>query len=152
MTIRIFATEDINDISTYEDAIILAGEKLKKADVIRKGFTQACIDREKEFPTGLKLKNNLGIAIPHGNPKLVIDSSISFLRLNKPVNFGLMEDASKKVSCKFLFNLALTNGTEHLNTLRQLMKLFQSEKFLSGITNLPISDLELFLLDSIKHN
>lgn len=56
-----------------------------------------------------------------------------------------MEDRTKKVSCYFLFNLALKDGNEHLDTLRRLVKLFQKENFIDSIFNLPIYDIKKYL-------
>lgn len=145
MAINIFVTEGTSDVKTYQDAINLAGVKLNEAGAIKDGFSEACIDREKDFPTGLTLSTDLGIAIPHGNSKLVNNSSISFVRLAAPVDFGRMEDASQKVKCQFLFNLALAEGNQHLTTLQRLMKLFQDADFVEQIGQLPLSELTAYL-------
>lgn len=149
MNIEIFASEGTLDIMTYQDAI-RAAEQAMPNNVIVPDFSQACIDREKQYPTGLKVVDGIGIAIPHGNSKLVKHGGISFVRLMKPVKFGLMEDATKQVECKFLFNLALEEGNQHLATLRKLMKLFQSKSFLQNIAELPIGLLDNYLKKNLK--
>lgn len=149
MEIEIFATEGSNEISTYQSAINFACKPMLEANAIAVGFSQACIDREKQFPTGLKINDKVGIAIPHGNSSLVKKSGISFVRLVKPVNFGLMEDATQKVECSFLFNLALAEGDQHLTTLRKLMKLFQSKQFIQDIEQLPNNQLVSYLKKSL---
>ncbi|MFT8866183.1 MAG: PTS sugar transporter subunit IIA [Lacticaseibacillus paracasei] len=149
MVIQIFATEGTNDVQTYQDAINLAGNILASSGSVVHGFSQACIDREREFPTGLGLNDTLGIAIPHGNSKLVKKSSISFVRLARPVDFGRMEDNTQTVPCKFLFNLALEEGTQHLTTLRHLMKLFQDNNFIQKISNLPLDKLSIYLTEKV---
>lgn len=149
MNIEIFVNEGTPDILTYQEAIKFAGQVMLKKDAITPAFSQACIDREKQFPTGLKLADGTGIAIPHGDSNLVIKSSISFVRLIQPVNFGLMEDAKKQVECKFLFNLALAKGEQHLTMLRNLMRLFQSEEFIHDLANLPLAELAANLRDKL---
>ncbi|CAM3175710.1 PTS system IIA component, Gat family [Lactobacillus bombicola] len=138
MGIKIFVNEGTPDISTYQAAIKFAGLPMLKANGIYSQFSQACIKREKQFPTGLKLADGMGIAIPHGDSNLVKVSGISFVRLLKPVSFGLMEDAQQQIDCKFLFNLALAKGDEHLTILRKLMKLFQSKEFIQDLAELPL--------------
>ncbi|RHW55308.1 PTS sugar transporter subunit IIA [Lactobacillus bombicola] len=141
MGIKIFVNEGTPDISTYQAAIKFAGLSMLKANGIYSQFSQACIKREKQFPTGLKLADGVGIAIPHGDSNLVKVSGISFVRLLKPVSFGLMEDAQQQIDCKFLFNLALAKGDEHLTVLRKLMKLFQSKEFIQDLAELPLDQL-----------
>ncbi|MGM5693114.1 PTS sugar transporter subunit IIA [Streptococcus suis] len=122
---------DTDSVSSYEEVIRLAGQPLVKAERILPEYSQACIDREVDFPTGLQLSNGIGLAMPHGHADLVKEDSISILRLKEPVEFGLMEDKSKKVSVSLVFHLALSSGQEHLQVLRKVIRLFQNENFIT---------------------
>ena len=42
-----------------------------------------------------------------------------------------MADASLKVTCQLIFNLALATSDQHLSILRRLVTLFQDESFVS---------------------
>ncbi|WP_273933010.1 PTS sugar transporter subunit IIA [Lacticaseibacillus paracasei] len=150
MSIKVFAEEGSKEINSYQEAITAAGRPMLEAEAIKSGFSQACIDREVDYPTGLKLKGNIGVAIPHGNSKLVNESSISFVRLVRPIEFGLMEDASQSVSVQFVFNLALSAGSQHLKALQKLMKLFQEPDFLYNIGALPEGELQEYLSDALN--
>lgn len=147
MDMDIFATEGQTDVKTYQDAILLAGKILLEHDAVDEAFSRACIDRETNFPTGLFLNEQLGIAIPHASSKLVKRSAISFVRLKEPVSFGRMEDANQKVRCNYLFNLALADGNQHLTMLRQLMRLFPKQEFIDSISKLPIKELPEYLIN-----
>lgn len=125
---------DVQNVHSYQEAIKKAGEALVSSNAVTSKFSQACIDREADFPTGLLLPSGRGVAIPHGDSSLVKKSSISILRLDNMVDFGLMEDNSKTVSVNLLFNLALESGGEHINILRKIMSLFQDESFLDEFT------------------
>lgn len=134
---------------TYQKVIEAAGKPMLKNNLITKSFITACIKRETDFPTGLQVNSELGIAIPHGNPDLVKSSSISFVRLIQPVTFGRMDDKSQKVECSFIFNLALTKGSQHLTMLRTLMKLFQDKIFIENIKSKNIDDLNDYLYQKL---
>lgn len=150
---RILVYEDCTgQINSYQEAIKLAGKQFVKQKMVVPEYINACVDREKDFPTGLAVKNNIGIAIPHGNQKFVKTSGVSFLRLTKPVNFGLMEDASKNVSCQFIFNLALFQGAQQLKMLRKLMQLFRSDDFLTSIAVDKLDDIQINLLQELAFN
>lgn len=150
---RILVYEDCTgQINSYQDAIKLAGKQFVKQGMVVPEYINACVDREKGFPTGLAVKNNIGIAIPHGNEKYVKTSGVSFLRLMKPVNFGLMEDASKNVSCQFIFNLALFQGEQQLKMLRKLMLLFRSDDFLTSIAVDKLDDIQTSLSQELDFN
>ena len=147
---RILVSEAKNEsLNSYQDAIKVTGQQFINEKMILPQYVDACIDREKEYPTGLELKNGIGIAIPHGNQKFVKESGISFLRLKQPVNFGLMSDATKQVSCKFVFNLALFEGEQQLNMLRQLMGLFRDEKFIDFISKSDLNSIQKFLTQKL---
>lgn len=146
-----FATEGTTSIDSYQKVIKLAGKPLVDGKLVTQKFIQACIDRETNFPTGLKLSEFLGIAIPHGSSEFVNASAVSFVRLNESVDFGLMEDKSQQVPCKYAFNLALSNGGEHIGILRKLMRLFQDERFIKNINELDIEDIPAFLQEKLEN-
>ena len=81
--------EDVQNVHSYQEAIKKAGEALVSSNAVTSKFSQACIDREADFPTGLLLPSGRGVAIPHGDSSLVKKSSISILRLDNMVDFGL---------------------------------------------------------------
>lgn len=106
----------------------------------------------KKYPTGLALKNNIGVAIPHGNPKFVKESGISFVRLAQPINFGLMEDSTKQVSCQFVFNLAILQSNQQLAMLRQLMALFRNDDFIGTLAKAELDHIQKYLIQKLSFN
>lgn len=118
-------------VKIYQDAILASGGYLLEKNYITPEYITACIDREKDYPTGLLINSGIGIAIPHGNSQFVKSDSISLVRSSKGVIFGQMADASLKVTCQLIFNLALATSDQHLSILRRLVTLFQDESFVS---------------------
>lgn len=153
MTNRILVSEaDENHINSYQVAIKFAGHNLFKSNMIYPQYIDACIEREKKYPTGLALKNNIGVAIPHGNPKFVKESGISFVRLAQPINFGLMEDSTKQVSCQFVFNLAILQSNQQLAMLRQLMALFRNDDFIGTLAKAELDHIQKYLIQKLSFN
>lgn len=136
MNIKIIVNDANNEVKTYSDAINFAGNKLVEKNYVDSKYINACINREKKFPTGLLLSSGKGIAIPHGDSDLVKQNGISVVRTLHEIEFGRMEDVSQKVHCKLLFNLALASGQEHITVLRKLVGFFQDEEFLDACQTL----------------
>lgn len=132
MKIEILVNDIDDGITDCLEAIACAGARLLEKSYIQSEYIQACIDREKNYPTGLQMGNGEGIAIPHADYQLVKTDSISIVRFPKGIVFGQMEDAELKVECKILFNLAFSTSDQHLSILRRLFTLFQENSFIEN--------------------
>ncbi len=141
MKFEILVSEAGEAVNSSAEAIHLAGAKLLEKDYIQPQYIQACLDREVNFPTGLKMANGEGIVIPHADYQLVKTNSISVLRFAQPVSFGQMEDADLTVDCGILFNLAFATSDQHLAVLRRLFTLFQDSAFVTDCRTLPLSEI-----------
>lgn len=137
-------------IITYQDAINTSGSYLLEKDYIQIEYIAACINREKEYPTGLLMNNGVGIAIPHANYQLVKRDTISLVRSTNGVTFGEMEDAGSKVKCQLIFNLALATSDQHLSILRRLFTLFQDESFVNKCQQFNCKQTEEFIIQQLK--
>ena len=108
MAIDVIVSNGQDTITTYQEAIRTAGEKLVEKGNIDAKYIDACIEREIDFPTGLLLANGDGIAIPHGNSDLVNKDSISVVRIKNTVEFGRMEDKRFESGLFFGFQFSLS--------------------------------------------
>ena len=139
-----------NSIKTYQEVINASGSYLLEKDYIQADYITACIDREKDYPTGLLMNNGIGIAIPHANYQLVKSDAISLVRSSKGVEFGQMEDSDLKVSYQLIFNLALSTSNQHLTILQRLFALFQDEIFVDNCQNLSCLQVEQLINQHIN--
>lgn len=139
-----------NSIKTYQEVINASGSYLLEKDYIQADYITVCIDREKDYPTGLLMSNGIGIAIPHANYQLVKSDAISLVRSSKGVEFGQMEDSDLKVSCQLIFNLALSTSNQHLTILQRLFALFQDEIFVDNCQNLSCLQVEQLINQHIN--
>lgn len=130
---KIYFTEA--DVKSNIEAIQTAGMKLVNNGCVVEEFITACTGREVNYPTGLFLPFEKGVAMPHGESKYVKEDSISVVRTSKPVTFHRMEDVNQTVDTQLVFNLALSSGQKHLQILRKLMQLFQNEEFIDNCLN-----------------
>lgn len=151
MNIAILVNSADETINTYQQAVRIAGQALLERNYVKPEFIEACIKRESDFPTGLLFSNNNGIAIPHANVEFVNKSSISVVKLSHGVEFGNMEDASLRINCKLIFNLALNSGEEHITILRKLIKLFQDNTFIHQCLVLNNEDTKNYINQSLTN-
>ena len=73
----------------WEEAIRLCGQAIADAGYADETFMNACIEREKEYPTGLP--SEVPVAIPHSKVEGIKDNCVCFLRLKNPVTFYRMD-------------------------------------------------------------
>lgn len=104
---KVFVIE--GEARNKEEALRLTFQKLYEEGLVKESFYEGCVEREKQFPTGLDTP--VPVAIPHTDSVHVISPAVCVLRLKKPVAFSLMEDDSRQAEAEFVFNMALkSNG------------------------------------------
>lgn len=127
----------------WEEAIRLCGKALAEKGYTNLEFIDACINREKEYPTGLP--SSIPVAIPHEKSEGINESSICFLRLDEPVKFYRMDSSDEFIETNLIFNLAIKNAENHLILLQNLMRNVMDEEILSKCNELSIDEVPGFL-------
>jgi len=118
MNVEIIAAEEFECESNVE-----ALKRLSKI-LVERGYAdqklpEAVVEREKEFPTGLELKGNVNVAIPHADAKYVHKPAIVVAKLSKPVKFQHMVD-KKEIEVEVVLLLALNDPHKQIQTLQRL--------------------------------
>jgi Phosphotransferase system mannitol/fructose-specific IIA domain (Ntr-type) len=144
--IKIVVIEECVD--NWNEAIGKTAQALYKKGYVKSTFEQQCIEREKNFPTGLNTQ--LPIAIPHTEAEFVNESSICFLRLKKPVPFRSMEDPSEFVEVQYVLNLAISEGKEQVPMLAKVIETFQNVKFIEELAKQDIENFEKMLIQALE--
>ena len=114
-----------------EEAIKTTGSKLMEEGYVKESFINACLEREKVFPTGLPTE--IGVAIPHCDAIHVNKPAICVLRLSKPVQFQNMGGEEAPVNCEYIMNLALHKQEDQVVLLSRIIKMVQDTEFLRKI-------------------
>lgn len=146
MGIKIIVIED--GVDTWNQAISRTAKELYKKGYVKSTFEQHCIEREKNFPTGLNTE--LPIAIPHTEAEFVNESSICFLRLLKPVPFMSMEDPSEFINVQYVLNLAISEGKKQVSLLAKIIEIFQNVKFLDELAKQNINNFEKMIIQALS--
>ncbi|WP_411677483.1 PTS sugar transporter subunit IIA [Caproicibacter sp.] len=114
------------DAVDAEDAIRQVGRLLFQKGFVKDTYVDAVAAREKEFPTGLQLKN-LAVAMPHTAGVHVNTPAVCVAKLAHPVKFAHMGDPETEVKAELLFMMAIQNPDAQLETLQKVMKIFTDE-------------------------
>ena len=131
---------------TRDEAILTLSSLLQSAGYVKDSFGQACLEREKVFPTGLPTEP-FGIAIPHTDCVHVKRGAIAVGILPEPVQFvemGCIDESY--VDAHAIVVLAIADPEAVTSVLRELAMSFQDAEFLIGLKEASSADtvLELF--------
>lgn len=135
------------DAKDNEEAIILCGNALYQAGLVSKQFGKLCVEREKEYPTGLPTE--IPTAIPHAKDEGITESCICFLKLESPVTFRRMDDDTQDVETDMIFNLAIKDPNEHLKALQNMMEFLNDAEALEKCKVLSDTKLAAYLQEHI---
>lgn len=105
--------------------------ELKKRNYADDTYEDAVNEREKQFPTGFRLKN-INIAMPHADPVNSRADKLVVITLESPVEFQNAED-KEKLDVNIVFGLVFHNRDKHIDYLMRLSNLIQDSEKLEKI-------------------
>lgn len=108
------------EAKNWEEAIALCAKKMEESGFVDESFGRACIEREKDYPTGLP--SEIPVAIPHCKVDGIKENCVCLLRLKEAIEFKRMDDDVESIQTKMVFNLAIKGGDAHLEFLQLLMQ------------------------------
>ena len=129
------------------EAITMCGEALYKEGLVSEQFGTLCVEREKNYPTGLPTE--IPTAIPHAKDESITQNSVCFLKLDRPVSFKRMDDDTQDVSTDMIFNLAIKDPNEHVQALQNMMGFLNDSEALLKCKSLSDEELIEYLQEKI---
>jgi PTS system galactitol-specific IIA component len=112
------------DAKSCEEVIQKLGALLYKNGFVRDTFTQAVLDREKVFPTGLQT-HTFGFAIPHTDTEHVIKTSLAIATLHEPVLFRAMDNPEINIPVTIVMMLAVRDPKKVIPILRSAISIVE---------------------------
>lgn len=134
------------EATNHEEAILQLSQRFFENGYAKKTYSQALIEREKEFPTGLKT-NISAVAIPHADPEHVEYGSLGIGTLKTPVTFRAM-DTKAELQVNILFMLAITDSTSQLKMLQSVIEIIQND---NALMKIELSKSKQEIIKLIKH-
>ena len=127
--------------NSSEEAITLCGEALHKAGIVGEDFGKACVEREKDYPTGLPTE------IPTASG--IKENAICLLKLESPVVFRRLDDDTEQVETDLIFNLAIKDPNEHLQVLQRMMEFLNNKEVLLKCKELSNEETVAYLTEQL---
>jgi len=128
-----------------KDAILFLAEQPKEKGYVYEIFTNAVVEREEKYPTGLYL-GEINVAIPYTETKHVKQSGMAILTLNKSVILNRMDDPSQTILIHIIFLLAVAELNEYIKFLPKFMDNLPNKKVVKRIYNGKIGILRVLSL------
>ena len=141
MAYKVFVID--GDVENKFDAIKLTAGKLQEEGCVKDSFCDACIEREKIYPTGIP--SMVPIAIPHTEKDHVIEPAVCIMRLKSPIVFNNMENMNTELCVHYVFNLALIDGKDQIKMLQKVIGIVKDSFFYEKASSASLTELQNYL-------
>ncbi|MFV0380777.1 MAG: PTS sugar transporter subunit IIA [Breznakia sp.] len=111
------------------DFFQMLAKKLLEKGYVEETFEMAIMQREKNYPTGLKLEN-IAIAIPHTDVIHIKKAFVCVNRLASPIEFMQMGSDDVVLAVSDIFVLGIKEPKRQVKLLALLMELFSDREFI----------------------
>ena len=134
------------DFVSLDQAFKCLSKRFLERGLVKKGYLEALMEREKNYPTGIDLtavsQEFPNIAIPHTESQYCNATKVIVIKLERDIVSKDMMNPDKDLNVKYLFMILNKDGGEQSNILAKIME-FATNK--ENISMLAASDS----LDSI---
>lgn len=117
------------EAASWQEVLTLLANQLYQRGYVRESYLQAVLDRERQFPTGLRTAE-VAVALPHTEKEHVLKPAVAVAILAHPVTFGEMGTEDQTVPVEIVFMLSILEPDEQVTWLSRLVSTFQLEGFL----------------------
>ncbi|WP_163536128.1 PTS sugar transporter subunit IIA [Gracilibacillus sp. YIM 98692] len=118
-----------------EDFFEQLSNVLREKGYVKEGFARSIKERERRYPTGLDA-NPYQVAIPHTDPKHVVEPFIAVVKPREALVFQAMGSDDKVVEAEFLFVLGITEPTKQVSLLQNVIQLFLDKETMDALLQL----------------
>ena len=116
----------------YKEVLQSMGDAMIQAGYGEEGFTEAVLEREKDYPMGLDI-DGIGVAIPHADADHVKKEGIAIAILKDPVEFGAMGEQKSMIPVKIVIMFTVAGAGKQIDRLLQILNVLRDEEILKGL-------------------
>lgn len=122
----------VDHVDSWQEAVKLSTESLVKTGYADPDYYEQIVKCVEKY--GPYVVFDHYVAMPHSQEGAsgVHKTSVGFMRVKDPVDFGVDEDGERKIA-KLFFTLASCNPNEHLENMQDLMSVFTNEPLLDAL-------------------
>lgn len=115
-----------------KEVLQIMGDAMIKAGYGEEGFTEALLEREKDYPTGLNV-DGVGVAIPHADAEHVKKEGIAIAVLEQPVEFEAMGEDNCRIPVRIVIMFTVAGADKQIDRLLQILNVIKDEEILQGL-------------------
>jgi len=119
-------------VNSREEIINKLGNLLFDNGFVKDSYTQAVLDRERTYPTGLQARV-AGVAVPHTDTEHVIKPAIAIATLKEPLIFHMMGSPESEVNVEIVIMLAVHDAKLVIPVLRKVIFILENDQALTNI-------------------
>jgi len=116
-------------VTSREEIIRKLGSLLLENRYVKDTYTQAVLDREIQYPTGLQARVT-GVAIPHTDTEHVLKPAVAIATLENPIIFNGMGMPDTKVEVDIILMLAIHDPKLVVSILRKVIFILEDDEAL----------------------
>jgi len=105
------------------------GNYLYDNGYVKETFTNAVIEREKKYPTGLEIPTAVNVALPHADIEHVKKEALVIAAPKKAVKFKRMDAPDKDVDVGIILMPVINDPEGYVRFLSKLTLLIQKKEF-----------------------
>lgn len=129
------------DVDNQHDLFTTVSDYLEKIGYVTPEYKEKIIEREEEFPTGLKMdflegKEGLNVAIPHSETQYCKTKTVFYVKNSKYLKFKNIIDPTEELEMCMFFFILNDNAGDQSNILAELMGFFTTGDNLSVLKNM----------------
>lgn len=124
----------IGSAADWREVLGRFGALAEQEGFARPGFSEALIQREEEYPTGLPMQ--IPLAIPHAYPEFVIQPGVGVALLDPPVSFREMGgEEDQWLSVRLVVLMLATQEIAHTSDLSAIIRIFKGTEWFDQFAN-----------------
>lgn len=138
-------------VQNREEIIRVLGDLLYKNKYVKDSYTDAVLEREVIFPTGLQTET-IGFAIPHTDVEHVIKSAVAVATLKTPVVFHAMGSPDDEIDVSIVMMLAINDKNKVIDTLTKVISVLKDQPIIEKMMDAETSeDIQTAIYEHFIH-
>ncbi|KHO61418.1 PTS system IIA component, Gat family [Thermoanaerobacter sp. YS13] len=147
MDVLIF-TEEVE--GNREEVLSHIAEILLEKGFVKKGYKESLLEREKYFPTGLYVDEELKVAIPHTEVNFANKNVLVVVKPLNSVHFYRMDKPDVEIEVDIIFALVIKDSHEYLKFLSKLTENLTNEEFVKLIKTGNLENISAYIKNFIS--
>lgn len=131
------------------ELLTLLSEKLYEMGYVKKTYREALLEREEKYPTGLVVKEDFNVAIPHADVEHVEKEALVIVKTDREVTFRKMDEQEVEIPVDIVFLLVIKDPKGYVKFLSKLTELFTNEEFIKIIRSKALEEINDYLRQNL---